>query len=72
MKIKNVPEDIVPCCELCEYATKMELTGDFLCRYKSSLKKKEPTDVCKNFCFNIFAYTPKKANMPKAFDFTKI
>lgn len=72
MKKSGMPNDIEPCCELCEYAFKMEATGDLLCKYKNSLKKKELDDVCKNFSFNIFAYKPKTAKMPKVFDFTKI
>lgn len=72
MKKNGIPNDIEPCCELCEHAARMEVTGDLLCKYKNALKKKDYSDVCKNFSFNIFAYTPKKAKMPKVFDFTKI
>ena len=72
MKKNGIPQDIEPCCELCEYASLMEVTGDLLCKYKNSLKKKDYSDVCKKFSFNLLAYTPKKAKMPKAFDFTKI
>ena len=72
MKKNGIPNDIEPCCELCEYAVIMEATGDLLCKYKHSLKKKNNDDCCKNFSFNIFAYKPKKANAPKHFDFTKI
>ena len=72
MRKNNIPEDIEPCCELCEYATKMEMTGDLLCKYKNCLKSKDYTDVCRHFSFNIFAYTPKTTKLPKVFDFTKI
>ena len=72
MKKNGIPDDISPCCELCEYAAKMEVTGDLLCKYKNSLKKKDYDDVCKNFSFNIFAYKPATAKKAKVFDFTKI
>ena len=36
------------------------------------LKKVEENDCCKKFSLNIFAYKPKVAKLPKAFDFTKI
>jgi len=72
MKKKDFLSDIEPCCELCEYASRMEITGDLLCKYKNSLKKKDYSDVCKNFSFNIFAYKPGSVKLPKVFDFTKI
>lgn len=72
MKKYNIPDELEPCCELCEYACKVELTGEMVCKYKFSLKKIQETDLCKNFSFNIFAYKPKKAKTPKVFDFTKI
>ncbi len=72
MKNKTIKKDIEPCCELCEYASKMEATGEILCKYKSSLKKVEESDSCKNFTFNIFAYKPKVSKTQKVFDFTKI
>lgn len=72
MKIKGIPNDIEPCCELCEYATKMEATGEFICKYKHSLKKTTADGFCKSFSFNIFAYKPKTASIPKVFNFTKI
>lgn len=72
MSKKNIPEDIEPCCELCEYAFKMEMTGELLCKYKNALKRTDCTDVCRHFSFDIFSYKPKTAKMPKAFDFTKI
>lgn len=72
MKNKALKNNIEPCCELCEYASKIEATGEILCKYKSSLKKVEESDSCKNFEFNIFSYKPKASKTQKAFDFTKI
>ena len=72
MKKYNIPEDLTPSCALCEYASKVELTGEWLCKYKYSLKKVDENHICKNFSFNIFAYKPQKAAIPKVFDFTKI
>ena len=71
-KNKKKINDIEPCCELCEYASKIDATGELLCKYKSALKKVEENDCCKKFSLNIFAYKPKVAKLPKAFDFTKI
>ena len=72
MKKNSIPNDISPCCELCEYAAKMEVTGDLLCKYKNSLKKKQTDDCCRYFSFNIFAYKPSTSIKAKVFDFTKI
>ena len=72
MKKYEIPDDISPCCELCEYASKMEVTGDLLCKYKNSLKKKDYDDLCRHFSFNIFAYKPAASKKAKVFDFTKI
>lgn len=72
MKNKGIPSDIEPCCELCEHAFRIEAAGELLCRYKNTLKKKEESDICRNFSFNIFAYKPKTAKIKKVFDFTKI
>lgn len=72
MKKKNFPADIEPCCELCEYAVRMEATGELFCKYKCTLRKVEESDVCKKFSFNIFACQPKVPNLPHYFDFTKL
>lgn len=72
MKKKDVPGDIEPCCELCEYATHIDATGELLCKYKKSLKKTDDGECCRNFSFNIFAYKPKAGKVKKVFDFTKI
>lgn len=72
MKKYNIPDDLTPCCELCEYSSKVDLTGEMLCKYKYSLKKISADDVCRNFSFDIFAYKPKHSATPKVFDFTKI
>lgn len=72
MKKSRLPDDTEPCCELCEYFTHIEATGESLCKYKNTLKKIEENDVCRQFSFNIFAYKPKIPVLPKVFDFTKI
>lgn len=72
MKNKDFLNEVEPCCELCEHSFKSEFNKELYCRYKNSMKKKDCSDVCKNFSFDIFAYKPKTAKLPKAFDFTKI
>ncbi|PWM67223.1 MAG: hypothetical protein DBX61_06010 [Clostridiales bacterium] len=72
MKKKNLPDDLEPSCRICEYCTVMEATGEFLCKYKNSLKKIDENDLCKKFSFDIFAYKPKPPALLKAFDFSKI
>ncbi len=72
MKKHGIPEDIEPCCELCEYFVRMDGSGETLCRYKNRLRKVDEFAVCRRFSFNIFAYKPLVPTLPKAFDFTKI
>ena len=72
MKKKNLPENVTPCCEFCEYFSRLPLTGETLCQYKNRLKKIDENDVCRRFSFNIFSYKPQIPPLPKAFDFTKI
>lgn len=72
MKKHGIPEDIEPCCELCEHFVHMDGSGESLCRYKNRLRKVDEFGVCRHFSFNIFAYKPLVPTLPKAFDFTKI
>ena len=59
------PEDIEKCCALCEYSKPLEITGQLLCTRKNDLKKVTEDDVCKKFSFDILAYKPKVAKLPK-------
>lgn len=72
MKKYNIPDELEPCCELCEYSSRIEATGELLCKYKCKLKVVSEDDICRKFSFNIFSYQPKVSKQPKHFDFTKI
>ena len=72
LKKHNLPDDLEPCCELCEYFLRMESSGETLCNYKNRLARVEDAGLCRKFSFNIFACKPLFPPMPKAFDFTKI
>ena len=72
MKKTKTPEDITPCCAVCEHCFHIESTGEYLCKRKKTLKKVVDTDLCRGFSFDIFSYKPSVPKMPKAFDFTKI
>ena len=72
MKKNKLPEDLEPSCELCEYVSRINITGNMFCKYKNSMKKVDENHVCKKFSFDIFAYKPRVQKKPKAFDFTKI
>ena len=72
LKKHGLPEELEPCCELCEHFLRMEATGETFCNYKNRLSRVEESGVCRKFSFNIFAYKPLAPILPKAFDFTKI
>lgn len=62
---KRLPDGIEKCCELCEYARKIDITGQILCVRKKNLKKVSENDVCGKFSFDILSYKPKPAKLPK-------
>ena len=64
--MKNkLPNDIVKCCDLCEYAKKVEISGEVLCARTKNLKKVNEDDVCRHFSFDILAYKPAPTKLPK-------
>lgn len=63
--MKKLPDDIVKCCALCEYARRMDITDELLCTRKKDLKKVTEDDVCRKFSFDILAYKPKPTKLPK-------
>ena len=66
MKVKRkMPDDITKCCDLCEYAKKVEISGDILCSRSKNLKKVSELDVCRHFSFDILAYRPHPTQLPK-------
>ena len=57
--------NITKSCALCEYAKKIELTGDILCTQSKNLKKVTSDYVCRKFSFDILSYRPYPAKIPK-------
>ncbi len=72
MAKNKLPDDLQPSCELCEYFSTLSANGESFCKYKNRLKIVSPSDVCRNFSFDIFSYKPRAPLTPKAFDFTKL
>ncbi len=62
---KKLPDDITAHCGLCEYANKIEISGDILCTKSKSLKRVHEDDVCRNFSFDILSYKPNPTKIPK-------
>ena len=62
---RKLPDDITKCCDLCEYAKKVEISGDILCTRTKNLKKVSQLSVCRHFSFDILAYRPNPTKLPK-------
>ena len=56
--------EINSCCALCEYAKKIELTGEYLCSRSKTLKRVTEDFVCKKFSFDILSYRPVPSKIP--------
>ena len=64
--MKNrLPNDIEKCCELCEYAKKVEISGEILCSRTKNLKRVSPDSACRHFSFDILSYKPAPTKLPK-------
>ncbi len=61
----KIPDDLEISCSLCQYAKKIETTGDFLCLRSSAPKKTSPDGKCRKFVFDILSYKPLPAKQSK-------
>ena len=68
---RKLPDEINKCCGLCEYAKRVEISGEILCTKKKNLKKVKEDSVCRNFSFDILSYRPNPTKLPK-FDVSEI
>ncbi len=62
---KNLPDDVKKRCEICEYARKIEISGEIICTRTKNLKKVTADDVCRRFSFDILSYKPLPSKLPK-------
>ena len=62
---RKLPDDITKCCGLCEHARKMGISGEILCTRTKNLKKVSENHSCRAFSFDILAYRPNPAKIPK-------
>ena len=62
---KKLPEDIVKSCALCEYARRVDITGEILCTRTKNLIKVSEDHVCRAFSFDILSYRPLPSKLPK-------
>lgn len=62
---RKLPDDINKCCGLCEYAKKVEISGEILCTRKKNLRKVSEDFVCRSFSFDILSYRPNPTKLPK-------
>ena len=62
---KRLPADIVKSCALCEHAKRVSLTGEILCARTKNLKIVAEDFSCRKFSFDILAYRPNPAKLPK-------
>ncbi len=61
----KLPDDLQASCSLCEYAKKIETTGDILCLRSSFPKKTTEDSKCRKFVFDILSYKPRPAKIRK-------
>lgn len=62
---KKPLDEITKSCSLCEYARRIEITGEILCTRTKNLKKVSDDDVCRKFSFDILAYKPNPTKLPR-------
>lgn len=62
---QKLPGDITKCCALCEYAKKVDISGEILCARNKNLKKVSEDYSCRSFSFDILSYKPCPAKLPK-------
>lgn len=62
---RKLPDDVTKCCALCEYAKKVDISGEILCARTKNLKKVSEGFVCRRFSFDILAYKPNPTKLPK-------
>lgn len=62
---KNNLGDIEKSCELCEFAKKVEISGQVLCTRTKNLKRVEADSICRHFSFDILSYKPAPTKLPK-------
>lgn len=62
---KKLPYDIEKCCELCEFAKKVEISGEILCTRTKNLKRVDADSFCRHFSFDILSYKPAPTKLPK-------
>ena len=61
----KLPDGISKCCALCEHAKKVDISGEILCARTKNLKKVAEDYACRRFSFDILAYKPLPAKLPK-------
>ena len=62
---RKLPQDITKSCALCEFARKVEISGEILCTRSKNLKKVSDEHYCRSFSFDILSYRPSPTKMPK-------
>ncbi len=55
----KIQHEIARCCAMCEHAMKLEFRGQYLCKYKNSIKEVEPEDTCRHFEPDLLKLEPK-------------
>jgi len=61
----KLPNDIQKSCALCEYARKVEISGEILCTRSKNIKKVSEDSCCRKFSFDILSYRPNPTKLPK-------
>lgn len=62
---KKQLQEITKSCSLCEYARKVEISGEYFCTRKKNLKRVSEDHVCSSFSFDILSYCPNPTKIPK-------
>ena len=62
---QDIPDELQKSCSLCEFARRIETTGQTICTQSGVLKKVSPESVCRKFRFDILSYRPLPLKIPK-------